>query len=54
MMFGEGNECYIDDIVDDKTYDVYMYVEDSNSIGIDTNSMLETKKEVKKVILSPN
>jgi len=46
MMFGEGNECYIDDIVDDKTYDVYMYVEDSNSIGIDTNSMLETKKEV--------
>jgi len=46
MMFGEGNECYIYDIGDDKTYDVYMYVEDSNSIGIDTNSMLETKKEV--------
>ena len=46
MMFGEGNECYIDNIEDDKTYNVYMYVEDSNSIGIDTNSMLETKKEV--------
>jgi len=46
MMFGQGNECYIKDITDGETYNVYMYVEDSNSIGIDTNSMLETKKEV--------